>query len=86
MVSKALQSFQETLLKRCASLDDYNIKFEYEMIEYTMAELEAFFQALKGGKAPVINEKAAYIFAFFLHNQIKELEEKARGIDEEYSS
>lgn len=86
MVSKALQSFKEALLKRDASLDDYNIKFEYEMIEHTMAELETFFQALKGGKAPVINEKAAYIFAFFLHNQIKELEERARGIDEEYSS
>jgi len=85
-IKKSLQDFRETLAKRGIELEACDsIKYVYQQIEYPLSELERFFQMSKKEKDANINEKAAYIYAFFLEKQVDDLRQMAREIDEDYS-
>ena len=62
------------------------VNYVCELLEYPLAELEAFFQNVLNGQELNINEKTAFIFAFFLQKQVDELISMAKEIDEDYSS
>jgi hypothetical protein len=86
-VKQVLKTFQEALAKRGIDLDTYDVvKNVYILLEYPLAELEAFFQNVENGRELNINERTAYIFAFFVEKQVNELKDLAREIDEDYSS
>jgi len=57
----------------------------YEELAYPISELEAYFQYLEKGQKPNINEKMAYIFAFFVTKKFDELKDVAKEIDEDYA-
>jgi hypothetical protein len=85
MIKKALQDFQSALERRGLGLDTYDVVQDiYDLLTYPLAELEACFQDLGEGKTPRINDKTAYIFAFFINEQSKKLREIASEIDEDY--
>jgi len=86
-IEQVLKSFREALAKRGLWLEtDNNIKYVYELLEYPLGELEKFFQSVKSGGKPNINEKTAYIFAFFVEKKVVELRQAAQEVDEYYSS
>lgn len=82
-IKKAFQDFREALAKRGIEYDSVN--YECELLEYPLAELEAFFQNAQEGKESNINEKTAFIFADFVEKKIKELKLLAEEIDNNYS-
>jgi hypothetical protein len=85
-IKKSLEDFRETLAKRGIELEAYDsIKYVYQQIEYPLIELERFFQMSKKEKDSNIDEKAAYIFAFFIEKQFDELIQIAKEIDKDYS-
>jgi hypothetical protein len=85
-VKQAIQSFREALEKRGIELDTYeSIRYVYDLLEYPLGELEKFFQSVKSGGKSNMNEKTAYIFAFFVGKQVAELRQMAQEIDEDYS-
>ncbi len=84
VITKALQNFKEALAKRGVYYD--SVSYVCKLLEYPSAELEAFFQNAQNGKELNINEKTAYIFAFFVEKQVGELVSMAKEIDEDYSS
>jgi hypothetical protein len=86
-IQNALQDFQSALERRGLGLDTYEIVQDiFNLLSYPIAELEAFFQHREKGEAANINEQTAYIFAFFIREQFKRLQELASEIDEEYST
>lgn len=83
-IKKALQNFREALAKRGVTYDSIN--YVCELLEYPLAELEAFFQNVRKCEKLNINEKTAFIFAFFLQKQFDELISMAKEVDEDYSN
>jgi hypothetical protein len=83
-IKQTLQNFREAIAKRSITYDSIN--YVYELLEYPMTELEAFFENAQNGKELNINEKTAFIFAFFVEKQFDELISMAKEIDEDYSS
>ena len=86
ILTQALKDFQVALAKRGIELDTYEVIEDlYEELAYPMSELEEYFQHLEKGQKPNINEKTAYIFAFFITKKFDELKGVAEEIDEEYA-
>jgi hypothetical protein len=86
-IKQSIQSFREALEKRGIELETYDsIKHVYDLLEYPLGELENFFQSVKIGRQSNINEKTAYIFAFFVGKKVAELKQMAQELDEYYSS
>jgi len=86
ILTQALKDLQAVLAKRGIELDTYEVIEDlYEELVYPMSELEAYFQHLEKGQKPNINEKTAYIFAFFITKKFDELKDLAEEIDEEYA-
>jgi hypothetical protein len=83
-IRQAVQRFREALEKRGVTYD--SISYVCELLDYPLAELEAFFQNVQNGRELNINERTAYIFAFFVKEQVNELKVLAQEIDEDYSS
>lgn len=74
-------TFKEELAKR-DSLDAYEaITYEFELLEYPIAELFKFFSTPQESK---LNEKDAMIFHHFIRSHIKNLIVMAKEIDQEY--
>jgi len=85
ILTQALQDFEAALAKRGIELDTYEVIEDlYEELAYPISELEAYFQHLEKGHRPNINEKTAYIFAFFITKKFDELKDLAEEIDAEY--
>jgi len=85
-INRTLQAFREALQKRGIELETYeSVNYIYTLLQYPLAELEKFFQTTKAGEQPNINEKTAYIFAFFVRAQFDELKQMAQEIDDYYS-
>jgi len=59
-----------------------SVNYEYELLEYPLAELKSFFA---GRAASRLNAKDAYIFCAFVREQLKSLQQIAREIDDEYA-
>lgn len=80
MIAKCVESFKNELFIR-GEWGDESIDYHYELINYPLKRLESYF---KGDDS--INEKDAYIYASFLSNQLKSIQEIAKVLDEEYES
>jgi len=81
MIAGCIDSFKRELINREEwGLYD-SIDYHYELIEYPLNRLEAYFEG-----NDEMNEKDAYIFASFLSEQVKSLEEIAKELDEKYES
>ncbi len=60
-----------------------SVTYEYDLLEYPLNHLTAFFTRKEESR---LNDKDAYIFAAFVREQIKTLIRIAEEIDEEYES
>lgn len=87
LVKEVMDKLQESLQKRGIEIDTYDsIKDLYELLEYPITELKLYFDGLIDKKEPTINDKTAYIFAYFIREQLPQLKKIAKEIDDEYSS
>lgn len=82
LVAECLESLKQLLEQRGEWGIYDSVNYEYELLEYPLAELKAFFANRGSSK---LNEKDAYIFCAFVKEQIKTLQQIAREIDDEYS-
>jgi hypothetical protein len=81
---EALGRLREALTRR--GLDEApHLSGSIEEVLYPLNEVEAFFKAVCQGAQPKINEKLAYICAFFIDKRIDGLRQTAREIDKEYA-
>nr|QNO49192.1 hypothetical protein CDCKMDEO_00037 [Methanosarcinales archaeon ANME-2c ERB4] len=86
LVKEVMDKLKESLQKRGIEIDTYDsIKYFYTLLEYPITELKLYFDRLIAKKEPRINDKTAYIFAYFIREQLSELKEIAEEIDDEYS-
>jgi hypothetical protein len=87
LLKEIMGKLKEALQKRGIELGTYDsIKYLYELLEYPITELELYFDRLIAEKVPRINDKTAYIFAYFVSEHLSQLKEIAKEIDDEYSS
>lgn len=87
LVKKVMGKLKEALQKRGIELGTYDyINYVYDLLEYPITELEQYFDWLIAKKKPRINDKTAYIFAYFISEHLSKLKESAKEIDDEYSS
>ena len=86
LVKKVMGKLKEALQKRGIELGTYDsINYVYDLLEYPITELEQYFDWLIAKKKPRINDKTAYIFAYFISEHLSKLKESAKEIDDEYS-
>lgn len=81
VIAGSIESFKNELTDRGEWGVHDAIDYYYELIDYPLKRLEAYFN---GDDA--INKKDAYIYASFLWKQLESLQEIARDLDEEYQS
>lgn len=81
IIAKCIESFKDELSIRGEWGVYESIDYHYELIGYPLKRLESYFEG--DGS---MNEKDAYIYASFLSNQIKSLQEIAKELDEQYES
>lgn len=81
MIAGCIESFKREIVKREEWGVYDSIDYHYELIDYPLKRLESYFEGNDD-----MNEKDAYIFASFLSEQVKSLEEIAKELDEEYES
>jgi hypothetical protein len=87
LIKQAVQDFREALARRGIELDTYDcVKYVYELLEYPLGELEGFFTSARGAGVSNIHDKTAYIFAYFVREQVAKLRDVAQEIDDDYSS
>jgi len=87
LVKEVMDKLKESLQERGIEIDTYDsIKYLYELLEYPIIELKLYFERLIAKEEPRINDKTAYIFAYFIREQLSQLKEIAKEIDDEYSS
>lgn len=79
--SPCLESFKDELSDRDEWGVYESIDYYYELIDYPLKRLKSYFNGDDS-----INEKDAYIYASFLSNQLKSIQEIAKELDEEYES
>jgi hypothetical protein len=63
-------------------LEAYGITYNLELVNYPLQELKKYFCT---PDETHINERDAYIFAYFVKQQIEGLFKIAKELDEEYS-
>lgn len=80
-IAKCLESFKDELSDRDEWGVYESIDYYYELIDYPLKRLKSYFNGDDS-----INEKDAYIYASFLSNQLKSIQEIAKELDEEYES
>jgi len=86
-IKNVMDNFKKSLKKREIEIETYDsIKSIYELLEYPLKKLELYFKKLSREKKPAIDDKTAYIFAYFIGRHLPELKEIAKNIDTEYSS
>jgi len=86
LVKEVMGKLKESLQKRGIEIDTYDsIKDLYELLEYPITELELYFDRSKTKEELKINDKTAYIFAYFVREHSSKLKEIAKEIDSEYS-
>lgn len=82
---KMIESFLEKFKQQLADREEWGvydpINYHYELIEYPLIRLKAYFN-----RNDSMNEKDAYIFASFVSKQVEELKDIAQELDNEYES
>lgn len=73
----------KALLERRGEWGIYDsVNYEYQLLEYPLAQLKIFFTDHESSK---LNDQDAYIFCAFVREQFKTLQQIAREVDEEYA-
>jgi hypothetical protein len=83
LVSECLSKMRALLEKRGEWGIYDSVNYEYELLEYPLAELKRFF--LDRGTSK-LNDQDAYIFCSFVREQFKSLQQIAVEFDEQYST
>lgn len=84
-VKNILNKLKKLLNERGIEIDTYDsIKMIYDELEYPIKELDDFFDEKTEQKK--VNDKTAYIFAFFIKEKIEELKSIIKEIDKEYQN
>lgn len=81
MIESFLDNFKQELNKRSEWGIYDSINYHYELIEYPLKRLAAYFACSDN-----MNERDAYIFTSFIADQVKKLEQIAQELDDEYNS
>ena len=81
---EALERLRDALTRRGLA-EAYHLNESIEEILYPLSEIDTFFEAIKTGAQPGLNERLAYICAFFIDKRIEGLRQVAREIDEDYA-
>jgi hypothetical protein len=81
MIAGCIEGFKNELSNRGEWGVYDSIKYHYELIEYPLRRLSAYFE-----NKDDMNEKDAYIFASFLADQVNSLKGIAKELDEQYES
>lgn len=81
-VSEILADFRQRLEKRGEWGLHEGVAYHYDLLQYPVAELRAF---LSDSATSELNEKDAYIFCSFIREEMKNLQQIAREIDEQYA-
>lgn len=85
-IKRILDELKKNLKKRDIEIDTYDwIKDCYELLEYPIKELESYFDKVLAKEEPMINDKTAYIFAYFIDKKMLELKEVIKEIDDYYA-
>jgi hypothetical protein len=84
MMRQALERLREALTRRGLA-EALHLNESIDEILYPLSELDAFFKTIRAGETPRLNERLAYICAFFVDRRIEGLRQTAREIDEEYA-
>lgn len=82
LVTECLARLKQLLEKRGEWGIYDSVDYEYQLLEYPLAELKTFFTAPAESK---LNAKDAYIFCAFVSEQIKNLQQIAGEIDDQYA-
>lgn len=81
MIIGCIEQFKDELSLRGEWEIHESIDYHYELINYPLKRLEAYFKG-----EDTMNEKDAYIFVSFVFNQLKSLQGIAKDLDEQYES
>lgn len=83
LVAECLTKLRSMLEKRGEWGIYDSVNYEYELLEYPLTELKAFFADRQASK---FTEKDMYIFCSFVKEQLKTLQQIADELDEQYAS
>lgn len=83
LVAECLTNMRALLEKRGEWGIHDAVTYEFELLEYPLAELQVFFT---DRASSTLNDKDAYIFCSFVREQIKTIQQIAAEIDEHYES
>ncbi len=83
LISKAIETFKAKLEKRGILKAYDSVTYLLDLLDYPTTQLSAYFTQ---PDSSTLDNKSAYIFAFFVEKQMEELEGIAAEIDEEYDA
>lgn len=83
LISEAIQTFKTKLEKRGILKAYDSVTYLLDLLEYPIIKLSSYFAE---PESSTLDNKSAYIFAFFVQKQIDELKEIAEEIDAEYNA
>lgn len=92
--SAALNTLADKLVKVEQALKDRGIELKtydvigvyYDMLAYPIERLRAYYQSIEDKQQPELDDQTAYIFAFFVCQHFRKLEDVLKEIDAEYAS
>jgi len=82
LVAGCLTHFKQLLEERGEWGVYPSIDYEFDLLEYPLAELRSFFANAAASK---LNARDAYIFCAFAQERLKHLQQIARELDDEYA-
>ena len=83
IVLDCLEQFKRALQRRDILTAYDSVNYYLDLIEYPLNELKEFFEKSEDSN---LNDRSAYIFAFFVSRHMETLQQIAKEIDEEYAS
>jgi len=83
LVKKCLQEFRNALEERGILSEHDGTTYYLELVEYPLTELQKYFD--DPGESS-LNNRSAYIFAFFVKHHVEKLQQIAKEIDSDYAS
>lgn len=82
LVLEVLEELKGELERRVIFEAYEGMKYHFDEVDYPLSELQKYFDRSVQSK---LNRKDAYIFAYFVEQQMDTIKKMAREIDEEYS-
>ena len=78
-IVRGLRDFREALADR--DIKSTSIDYALDDLGYALRELKRFFKSRKAGQTADMNDKDAYIFAYFIEGKVETLREIAEELD-----